>query len=245
MFGWELPPYNSGGLGVACQGLSDALSHEDLDLLFVLPKRLDMGENGFKVLYADNSIQVTAISSLLTPYITPGEYSHLHKKVGLYGQNLFEEVKRFAQKAKEVIENEDFDIIHAHDWLAFEAGIQAKKISGKPLVVHVHSTEFDRTGGNGVNKQVFQIEKKGMEKADKIIAVSNFTKKIIEDKYGINPKKIQVIHNRINADEYEEKDSANEQIFSVKKDGKKIVLFVGRITLKKDLNIFSKLHIEF
>jgi glycosyltransferase involved in cell wall biosynthesis len=155
--------------------------------------------------------------------------------VTIYGKNLFEEVKRYAMEARKIALNEDFDIIHAHDWLSFEAGIAAKEVSGKPLVVQLHSTEYDRCGGQNLNHLVYDIEKKGMEKADKIIGVSKLTKRIIEQQYHIPSEKVFAIHNRINADEYKETD---ERIFQIKKDGKKIVLFAGRITLQKGPEYF-------
>lgn len=233
MFGWELPPFNSGGLGIACYGLSKALSKK-ADILFVLPRKMDISVDFAKLLFANN-IKVTTIDSPLMPYMTSAEYSQLETDVTIYGKNLFEEVKRYAMEARKIALNEDFDIIHAHDWLSFEAGIAAKEVSGKPLVVQLHSTEYDRCGGQNLNRLVYDIEKKGMEKADKIIGVSKLTKRIIEQQYHIPSEKVIAIHNRINADEYKETD---DRIFQIKKDGKKIVLFAGRITLQKGPEYF-------
>jgi glycosyltransferase involved in cell wall biosynthesis len=233
MFGWELPPFNSGGLGIACYGLSKALSKK-ADILFVLPRKMDISVDFAKLLFANN-IKVTTIDSPLMPYMTAAEYSQLETDVTIYGKNLFEEVKRYAYEARKIAQNEDFDIIHAHDWLSFEAGIAAKEVSGKPLVVQLHSTEYDRCGGQNLNHLVYDIEKKGMERADKIIGVSKLTKRIIEEQYNIPSEKVFAIHNRINADEYKETD---DRIFQIKKDGKKIVLFAGRITLQKGPEYF-------
>ena len=147
----------------------------------------------------------------------------------MYGASLFEEVYKYSEVAKDIALSEDFDIIHCHDWMTFQAGINAKKIKNKPLVVHVHSTEFDRTGGNGVNQHVYDIERYGMEYADFVIAVSNFTKNKIIKHYGINPEKIGVVHNAI-----ELKDDA---VFEIKKY-EKVVLFLGRITLQKGPDYF-------
>lgn len=241
MFGWELPPYNSGGLGVACYGLSKALNESNVDVLFVLPKKINVDAD-FKVLYADGSYTVTAISSLLSPYLTEKQYKMLRRDHGvLYGEDLYEEVELFAQRARFIVENEEFDIIHAHDWLSFRAGLLAKDLTGKPLVVHVHSTEYDRTGGMHLNEHVYNIEKEGMEKADKIITVSNFTKNIVKEHYGIDDSKIEVLHNRINSEDYENSGhDVDDEIFSIKKQGRKIVLFVGRITLQKGPDYFLK-----
>lgn len=237
MFGWELPPHNSGGLGVACHGLSKALHNQNVDLLFVLPKKININSD-YKILFADENNRAAVINSSLMPYISSEQYQKLKHDFSLYGATLFDEVENFANKARSLIQSENFDVIHAHDWLSFKAGIIAKELTNKPLIVHVHSTEYDRTGGNYMNKHVYDIEKKGMERADKVIAVSKFTKKIIVDKYGIDERKIEVVHNRINADEY--KDPAAEEIFSIKKQNKKIVSFVGRITLQKGPEYFLK-----
>jgi glycosyltransferase involved in cell wall biosynthesis len=235
MFGWELPPFNSGGLGVACYGLSKAMA-KNADILFVLPRRVDVSADFLKLLFANN-IKITTIDSPLRPYITPEGYKVLVEDKTLYGSNLFEEVERYALQARKIAQEEDFDIIHAHDWLSFQAGIAAKEVSGKPLVVQLHSTEYDRCGGLNLNKRVYEIEKRGMEAADKVIGVSNLTKMIIQEHYNIPSSKVFAVHNRINADEYLE-ETQGERIFQIKKDGKKIVLFAGRITLQKGPDYF-------
>ncbi len=150
---------------------------------------------------------------------------------GEYGKNLIKEVAQYALVAAEIVKKKSFDIIHAHDWLTYPAGIVAKEMSGKPLIVHVHATEYDRSGENP-NKTVYEIEKKGMQAADTIIAVSEFTKKIIINKYGIPASKISVVHNGI----IEAKNK-----FITKKTTpyrKKTVSFIGRITYQKGPDYF-------
>lgn len=145
---------------------------------------------------------------------------------GRYGTSLYEEISRFARVAKKVAKTEEHDIIHAHDWLTFEAGVAAKRVSGKPLVLHVHATEFDRTGEK-YNPRVFQIEKHGMEMADRIITVSEFTRRIVVNRYGIDQKKVVTVHNAV-----EHSANKNETSFShAFRD--KIVTFLGRITYQK------------
>jgi glycosyltransferase involved in cell wall biosynthesis len=234
MFGWELPPFNSGGLGVACYGLSKALS-KNVDITFVLPRKVEVDASFLKLLFANN-IKVTIIDSPLRPYLTSAEYARMEEDVTLYGHDLFSEVKRYAMEARKIAEKEEFDIIHAHDWLSFEAGIAAKEVSGKPLVVQLHSTEYDRCGGQNLNQAVYDIERRGMELADRVVGVSNLTKRIIEEHYGIPSSKVFAIHNRINADEYNQ--PVDERIFQLKMDGKKIVLYAGRITLQKGPEYF-------
>ena len=114
----------------------------------------------------------------------------------MYGNNLHEEVQRYAEITNEIAKQSDCDVIHAHDWLTFPAAIKAKEETNKPLIVHIHATEFDRTAGFP-NQIIYDIEKEGMMRADKIIAVSNFTKQKIIDNYGIPADKIAVVHNAV------------------------------------------------
>jgi glycosyltransferase involved in cell wall biosynthesis len=150
---------------------------------------------------------------------------------GKYDSNLLQEIYNYAAVTEIIAQNTEFDIIHAHDWLAYPAGIAAKKISGKPLVIHVHATEFDRSGGE-VNPKVYAIEREGMEFADKIIAVSNFTKSIITDKYGISPDKVTTVYNAVEP-VFDEEPTIRE-----KQEDEKVVTFLGRITHQKGPEYF-------
>ncbi len=240
MFGWELPPHNSGGLGVACYGLAKALLKKGTEIIFVLPRRLEGVEENFLKIVDGNIFCSDSylFNSPLYPYITDKKYfSDLFYHHEIYGNSLVEEVFRYAEFGKEVGKKENFDIIHAHDWLSFGAGIRAKEVSGKPLVVHVHATEFDRCGGAGTNSLVYALEKEGMERADKVIAVSNYTKNIIINSYGISSDKIEVVHNGI---DFSDKETLSENVHKIKEAGKKIVLFVGRLTLQKGPDYFIK-----
>ena len=164
MFGWEFPPYNSGGLGTACLGLSRALSEDGVEVFFVLPKKLKIKPSNTKIIFADVSVGATtlhAINSILSPYDTVYSYGkkYLRTGEGQYGGALFLEGARHAGQAENIAKRETFDVIHAHDWLSFPAGIAAKNATGKPLVVHIHSTEIDRTGGNNANEAIYAVEK--------------------------------------------------------------------------------------
>jgi len=150
---------------------------------------------------------------------------------GKYGPDLMHEIRNYALVAEIIARNNQFDVIHAHDWLTFPAGIAAKNISGKPLVVHVHATDFDRSGGN-VNPRVYSIEREGMEMADGIIAVSSLTKNIIVEKYGIPPGKITVVYNAV------EPVSDDEVKQFQKGVNEKIVTFLGRVTMQKGPEYF-------
>jgi glycosyltransferase involved in cell wall biosynthesis len=157
------------------------------------------------------------------------------------GPTLVDEVRRYGILAQALAKNESFDVIHAHDWLSYLAGIEAKRVSGKPLIVHVHATEFDRTGSGSVNQQVYDIERAGMQAADTVIAVSAYTKQVVIDRYGISPDKIEVVHNGIDFDDCAYAQASNELMQALRESGNRIVLFVGRITLQKGPDYFIEL----
>jgi glycogen synthase len=240
MFGWEFPPHNSGGLGTACQGLTEGFAGQDVELIFVLPKRIEAHSNSASIVFADiQDFTVERVDTLVYPYVTEEQYFRERREEpsNAYGRNLFEEVLLYGERAQVLARKYQFDVIHAHDWLSFKAGLLAKKVSGKPLVVHVHATEFDRCGGRGINPKVYEIEKEGMEGADKIIAVSNLTKNIVVREYGIAPEKVEVIHNCINSSEFTPLPKVLQEI---KDAGNSIVLYVGRITIQKGPDYFVK-----
>lgn len=145
---------------------------------------------------------------------------------GSYGSQLMEEVRRYAQVAARIARSHDFDVIHAHDWMTYLAGIAAKKVSGKPLVVHVHATEYDRSGAS-VDPQVHAIECQGLLEADCVVTVSEWTKKITVEKYHIAPEKVCVVHNGIISKE------ASVKTFDIPPIGSHVVTFFGRITHQK------------
>ncbi len=249
MLGWEFPPYNSGGLGTACEGLTKGLNNHDVAVTFVLPKANgDAKASHVNLIVADkvyidkDKLKFLEINSLLVPYITSEQYNEkyagkarlkqgdmksMHEE--LYGRNLVEEVHRYAEEVNLISAMESFDLIHAHDWMTYPAAIKAKNTSGKPLVVHIHATEFDRTGGN-VNQYVYDIERTGFHSADRIIAVSNMTKCKLVEHYGVSPDKITVVHNAV--------DFSNCDTGECIKHDDKVVLFLGRITLQKGPEYF-------
>ncbi len=242
MFGWEFPPHNSGGLGTACYGLSKALSRRNLQLTFVLPKKLNGLEHNFlKIVFANiRNIKVRTVGTLLHPYINSelyDEYLRTAPENEIYGLNLFDEVRRYGLQARLIAAQEPHDVIHAHDWLAFRAGMEAKRVSGKPLIVHVHATEFDRTAGHP-NQYIYEEERRGLHAADCIIAVSQHTKNIIVEHYGIPADKVCVVHNGI--DHADHRKDLPPALSHIRAQGKKIVLFVGRITIQKGPDYFIK-----
>ncbi len=242
MFGWEFPPFNSGGLGVACLGLTRALARRGADILFVLPKKVPVDPAYMRMLFADeaSSITIINIDTLLSPYIT--EYLYSERRAGVdvpfYADDLYSEVLRYAKRARAVAQKENFDIIYAHDWLAFLAGKEAQDVSGKPFVAHIHATEYDRCGGDNINEKIAHIERLGLSCANHVIAVSNYTKEIVMRKYGISAEKISVVHNGIDAEDFVAPTAEAKTLQALKKNGTKIVLFVGRITYQKGLEYF-------
>lgn len=255
MFGWEFPPHISGGLGTACHGIVNALLKKDTEIFFVVPKASgDEEHSAFRLInasgvdvsgqmlkYQKKFTYIEAVSQLV-PYVTPELFHQKKEKIisriqqsfyrfsfsGHYGHDLFEEVAGYASVAGQLARDLSFDIIHAHDWLTFPAGLAAKEVSGKPLVVHVHATEFDRSGEN-VNPDVFRAEQAGMNGADHIIAVSELTRQILISRYGIPAQKISVVHNGIQPKTLPRTE---------KKIKDKIVTFLGRVTFQKGPEYF-------
>jgi glycosyltransferase involved in cell wall biosynthesis len=190
------------------------------------------------------------VSSKIVPYTDPEDFWRLTKsevsgynmyvqinnegKVdfsGRYDRNLMDEIYKYSIVAAVIAEDNEFDVIHAHDWLAYPAGIAAMEVSGKPLVIHVHATDFDRSGGN-VNPDVYRIEKNGMDAASKIITVSNLTREIVINKYQIDPAKVETVYNAV------EPINISEDIHIKKGFDDKVVTFLGRITLQKGPEYF-------
>ena len=149
---------------------------------------------------------------------------------GGYGANLMQEVEKYALVAEEIARSQQYDVIHAHDWLTYRAGIAAKRVSGKPLVVHIHATEYDRSGENNRNEIVYGLEKEGMMAADAVCAVSNLTRQIVIDKYGIPAEKVFTLHNAV--------EPAMRQVDGHRPLKEKIVTFLGRVTFQKGPEYF-------
>ncbi len=208
---------------------------------------IDLSSDYYKEYWSN--LSYIEVNSKLIPYVGMDDYfnvinrrvkdreetSHLNSKrkyefTGKYTSSLMDEVEKYAMVAASMARDYDYDIIHAHDWLTYKAGIVAKKISGKKLVIHVHATEFDRSGEN-INQAVFDIEKYGMDNADHIVCVSDLTKNIVITRYGQNPKKVSTIYNGANSLIY--KDIQVEK--AVKE---KVVTFLGRITFQKGPDYF-------
>ena len=208
---------------------------------------IDLEESEYKEYW--KRIKYMTIASGIIPYVGPIDYSkmdinklkqefetnsifsHRYLFSGSYGRNLMFEVSRYALIASAVAASNDFDVIHAHDWLTYSAGIAAKQVSGKPLVVHVHATEFDRSGEN-VNQLVYDLEREGMSKADRVVTVSNLTRNIVIERYGISPDKVFTVYNGADAFSATTREKV-ERPFP-----EKVVTFLGRITFQKGPEYF-------
>ncbi|MBA4322191.1 MAG: 4-alpha-glucanotransferase, partial [Odoribacter sp.] len=195
-------------------------------------------------------VETIEVSSKIVPYTDPEDFWKLTRSEvsgvnmyvntndegkidfsGRYDNNLMEEIQKYAVVASVIAADNDFDVIHAHDWLAYPAGIAAMHVSGKPLVIHVHATDFDRSGGY-VNPDVYNIEKTGMDAASKIITVSNLTRDIVINKYHINPEKVETVYNAV------EPVNISGEAQAFKAFDEKVVTFLGRITLQKGPEYF-------
>ena len=233
MLGWELPPHNSGGLGVACYQLCKALSKKDVDIDFILPYSAKHDISFMNV----RAAHPQGVSQVISSGIAYDSYKYIYTDgheewVDIYGQQQI-----YEHSVAKLVETMEFDVIHAHDWLTFRAAVRAKEIKGTPLIIHLHSIERDRAGGQSGNPLVREIEYTAMLLADRIIAVSNHTKKAIVREYGIPADKIEVVHNSIDLNDVQPLDSDNiyKGLESLKSKGYKVVTNVGRLTVQKGL----------
>ena len=258
MFGWEFPPHILGGLGTASYGLTRGMALQpDMDITFVIPKPWgDEDQSFLKIVGACNTpivwrdVDYNYVKNRLGEKMSPEEYYKLRDNIyadfsyrgvndlgciefsGRYPDNLLEEINNYSIVAGVIARAESFDVIHAHDWLTYPAGIHAKQISGKPMVIHVHATDYDRSRGN-VNPEVYAIEKNGMDFADHIITVSNLTRNTVIEKYHQDPSKVTTVHYAV--------EPLSQDIVSIQdkrgvKD--KVVTFLGRITMQKGPEYF-------
>ncbi|MDR0977348.1 MAG: glycosyltransferase family 4 protein [Prevotellaceae bacterium] len=258
MFGWEFPPHILGGLGTASYGLTKGMSQQqDMEITFCIPKPWGDEDQSFLHIIGMNSTPVVwrnvtwdYVQGRVGGYMNPqlyydlrdhiyADFNYLHTNdlgciefSGRYPDNLYEEINNYSIVAGVVARQQSFDIIHSHDWLTYPAGIHAKQVSGKPLVVHVHATDFDRSRGN-VNPTVYAIEKNGMDYADHIMCVSELTRQTVINKYHQDPRKVSTVHNAVSPLPQE-----IEEIVPQRKKDEKVVTFLGRITMQKGPEYF-------
>lgn len=258
MFGWEFPPHILGGLGTASYGLVKGMWEcGDMDITFVIPKPHGDEDTSFaRIIGAGNTpvawrdVDYDYVKNRYGYCMEPELYFHLRNHIyadfnylntndlgciefsGRYPDNLIEEINNYSIVAGVIARATEFDIIHSHDWLTYPAGIHAKQVTGKPLVIHVHATDFDRSRGN-VNPTVFAIERDGMLNADHIMCVSDLTRRTVIEKYHIDPAKVSTVHNAVTP--LSDEIKAIEMPRNTKD---KIVTFLGRITMQKGPEYF-------
>ncbi len=238
MLGWELPPHNSGGLGVACYHLSKAIASKGTSIEFVVPYSAPHDDIDFMNVH--NATNLSPLHKFgMGAYDSRFVKETTHKSA-TGGLHTIRDVQaQYGLFVEEFVANNDFDAIHAHDWLTMEAGVRAKELSNKPLIVHVHATEFDRAGGNDGNPLVHEIEYQGLLMADRIFAVSEITKHIIVEKYGIPAEKVEVVYNAIDTysfdSSYEYDQRTYRYLEGLKAEGYTILSAVTRLTIQKGL----------
>lgn len=261
MLGWEFPPFISGGLGTACFGLTKALSDLGVEILFVLPRAPDrpvhshvrfLGRRTRRRAVRPAPVEFRPVVSTLKAYGSTMTSPVLRPKADReasdvaadtaerpapanaspYEGDTVAKAYEYADLVCELAAGEEFDLVHAHDWMTFPAGMAAAQRFGRPLVTHVHATEFDRSGA-GVNPPVYKMEREGTHAADRVVAVSKLTKGILTEKYAVPAGKIDVVYNAV----MHEKTPPRRRPPDLGRD-EKVVLFLGRITLQKGPEYF-------
>ena len=259
MFGWEYPPHVYGGLATANYGITEGLHAQgDMDITLCLPKPWGDEDRTPANIVAMNCVPVAwrdvdydyvqgRMGNIMSPELyyrlrdhIYGDFNYMHVNdlgclefAGGYPSNLHEEINNYSVIAGVVARTLDFDIIHAHDWLTYPAGIHAKLASGKPLCIHVHATDFDRSRGH-VNPTVYGIEKDGMDNADCIMCVSELTRQTVINQYHQDPRKVFTVHNAV----YPLKQEWQDMPRPDHKGKEKVVTFLGRLTMQKGPEYF-------
>jgi len=235
MLGWELPPHNSGGLGVACYQLCRALSKKGADIEFVLPYTADHSDIDFMRI---NAAHPQDVERVLKSGIAYDSFKYVKSSGEIEWVDLFGQSAIYEEAVGRIVGLTSFDVIHAHDWLTCRAAIRAKMLTGKPLIVHFHSIEADRSGKPmGGNPLVREIEGLALMLADRIVAVSQYTKDAIVREYDIPADKIDVVHNHSDPESLipEEGENAYRYLTAMRGLGYKVIVSVGRLTVQKGL----------
>jgi len=233
MLGWELPPHNSGGLGIACYQLCKALAKKPIDIEFILPYSADHGIDFMNITAAHPQ----GIAEVLRSGIAYDSYKYVLEDgteswIDIYGQQ-----ELYEHAVAKLVEAREFDIVHAHDWLTFRAALRVKEMKQCPIILHVHSVESDRSGSKQGNPLVKEIEGLALHAADRVIAVSQRTKDAIIHDYGVPADKIEVVHNSIEAGDLvaSDGDNAYHYLTLMKSLGYRVVTNIGRLTIQKGL----------
>jgi glycogen(starch) synthase len=233
MLGWELPPHNSGGLGIACYQLCKALAKKDLDIEFILPYQADHGIDFMNITAAHPK----GVSEVVRAGIAYDSYKYIKDDGSVEWVSIYEQQRLYEEAVADIAREKEFDILHAHDWLTFKAALRVKRIKNCPIILHVHSIESDRAGNNPGNPLVREIEELSLHMADRVIAVSRHTKNAIVREYGVPADKIEVVHNSIDPGDLSPLDDNNayQYLTMMKSLGYRVVVNIGRLTIQKGL----------
>lgn len=258
MFGWEFPPHILGGLGTASYGMTKGMAkQEDMEIIFVMPKPSGDEDRSFMKIIGTNNTPVVwkdvpweTAKARFEKFMDPEEYYRLRDHIyadfnymhtndmgciefsGRYPNNILEETNNYSIVAGVIARAYEYDVIHSHDWLTYPAGLHAKSVSGKPMVIHVHATEFDRSRGKP-NPIVYGIEKDGMDNCDHIICVSEHTRRVVIENYHQPHWKVTAVHNAV--------EPLSPEIEAIERNSgvpEKVVTFLGRITMQKGPEFF-------
>lgn len=234
MLGWELPPHNSGGLGVACYQLCKALANKGADIDFVLPYTADHKIDFMRI----NAAHPQDVETVMKAGMAYDSFKYVKSNGSIEWLDIFGQSAVYEEAVERIIEGREFDVIHAHDWLTFRGAMRAREKTGLPFIAHIHSIESDRAGKEGGgNPLVREIEYMALMLADKVIAVSDLTRQSIVREYGIPVEKIDVVHNSIDLEDVEPLDGANayKYLETMKAQGYKVVVNIGRMTIQKGI----------
>lgn len=233
MLGWELPPHNSGGLGIACYQLCKALSKKSVDIEFILPYQADHGIDFMDITAAHPQ----GVAEVLRSGIAYDSYKYILDNGDVAWIDIYGQQQLYEHAVARLVAEREFDIVHAHDWLTFRAALRVKELKGCPIILHVHSVESDRSGSQHGNPLVKEIEELALHAADRVIAVSQRTKDAIVRDYGVPADKIEVVHNSIDASDLVplEGENAYRYLSMMKSLGYRVVVNVGRLTIQKGL----------
>ncbi len=233
MLGWELPPHNSGGLGIACFQLCKSLAKQDVDLEFVVPYEAEHKIDFMKVTAAHPQ----DVAHVLRSGIAYDSDKYVYTNGDEKWMTIVDQQFLYEKSMDRLVSETRFDIVHAHDWLTFRAALRVKELTNCPIILHVHSVESDRAGGNPGNPLVEEIEENALHLADKVIAVSEHTKRCIIRDYGVPADKIEVVHNSMDVEDTVPLDGENAyKYLSIMKGlGYRVIVNVGRLTIQKGL----------
>lgn len=233
MLGWELPPHNSGGLGIACYQLCKALSSQNVDIEFILPYQADHGIDFMKVTAAHPQ----GVTEILRSGIAYDSHKYIMADGSEAWLNIHDQQQLYEHAVVKLVEDREFDIVHAHDWLTFRAALRIKEQKECPIILHVHSVESDRAASDYGNPLAREVEGIALHLADRVIAVSDHTKRSIMKDYGLPANKIEVVHNAIDPGDVAplDDDNAYRYLTLMRSLGYRVVVNVGRLTIQKGL----------